>query len=41
MRTARRGIHLVSAYDLVFKSEMKQVHHLLILRTLVSEQVLH
>jgi predicted Abi (CAAX) family protease len=31
----------VSAYDLVFKSEMKQIHHLLILRTLVSEQVLH
>jgi hypothetical protein len=31
----------VSAYDLVFESEMKQIHHLLILRTLVSEQVLN
>jgi hypothetical protein len=31
----------VSAYDLVFESKMKQVHHLLVLRTLVSEQVLH
>jgi predicted Abi (CAAX) family protease len=31
----------VSAYNLVFESKMKQIHHLLILRTLVSEQVLH
>ena len=27
--------------NFVFESEMKQIHHLLVLRTLVGEQVLH
>jgi hypothetical protein len=31
----------VSAYNFVFESKMEQIHHLLVLRTLVSEQVLH
>lgn len=29
------------AYDLVLEAEVKQIHHLFILSTLVSEQVLH
>ena len=41
MRAGGRSIHLVSAYDLVFESQMKEVNDLLVLVALIGEEVLH
>ncbi len=41
MRPGRGGVHLVRSNDLVFQSEMKDVHHLIVGRALVGKQVLN